>query len=255
MTNGDSHYNPHMEQIDADAVCAECGTVSPEGTLLCRQCGNNLRDQRAQRISAVGQTTERSASFSSHSKLLRGGLMAFGLLVVLWVGLNAGNIEEMLLGLQVDEEKGADEFWSGSKGGTFDALLDELTANPVTEAEVDALLGGTSGGGELEGRYALLSEGGVMGPRKVGEAIVRRDGDSVRFVVLMPRWNVELRGVGRLDGDSRITAAEGSVGALVRGDFYGAAGFAQVVEEGTLECHGLTAFGEDTYSAMAFRVP
>ncbi|MCX5757207.1 MAG: hypothetical protein NTU83_01615, partial [Candidatus Hydrogenedentes bacterium] len=39
-----------IERIDADAVCEKCGTVNPEETLLCKTCGNNLRDQRLHRV-------------------------------------------------------------------------------------------------------------------------------------------------------------------------------------------------------------
>ncbi|NIA16158.1 MAG: hypothetical protein GWP08_19015 [Nitrospiraceae bacterium] len=255
MAKNDLHPDPNMEQIDADAVCAECSTVSPEGTLICRHCGNNLRDQRARRFSAVEQGGELTATLPSRSRFVRGGLMAFGLLVVLWTAFNAGRIEEMFLKLQMDETRGTDAFWAGSESGDFDALRAELNANPVTDAEVKALLGGASGGEGLDGRYVLLNENKLFGPTKIGEAIAQTDGDALRFVVLLARGKVELRGVGQFDGDSRITAPEGTVGLSLHGKYYGAAGFAQVVGAGTLECHGLTAYSEETYAAMAFRVP
>ena len=42
----------YHEGIEADAVCAQCGSANPEGTLICKTCGNNLRDQRLMRIAA-----------------------------------------------------------------------------------------------------------------------------------------------------------------------------------------------------------
>jgi len=42
----------YREGIEADAVCAQCGSANPEGTLICKTCGNNLRDQRMLRITA-----------------------------------------------------------------------------------------------------------------------------------------------------------------------------------------------------------
>ena len=42
---GNSHdHHEAVEHLDADAVCEPCGNVNPEGTLLCKTCGNNLRD-------------------------------------------------------------------------------------------------------------------------------------------------------------------------------------------------------------------
>ena len=38
------------ERVDADAVCARCGAVNPEDSLLCKVCGNFLRDLRGRRL-------------------------------------------------------------------------------------------------------------------------------------------------------------------------------------------------------------
>ena len=54
QVNPQDHHE-HVEHLDADAVCEACDTVNPEGTLLCKTCGNNLRDQRARRMKAGGR--------------------------------------------------------------------------------------------------------------------------------------------------------------------------------------------------------
>ena len=56
----DEHHQhlPEGERLDADAVCGSCGTVNPEDTLLCKSCGNNLRDQRQTRIAVDGPGME-----------------------------------------------------------------------------------------------------------------------------------------------------------------------------------------------------
>ena len=68
------------ETLDADAVCAQCNTVNAEGTLLCKVCGTNLRDQRAIRLSAdqaldLGNSGQRRRAWLS------------GILFVLAIGL------------------------------------------------------------------------------------------------------------------------------------------------------------------------
>lgn len=87
-----------VEHLDADAVCELCGNVNPEGTLLCKQCGNNLRDQRSRRMHTTGGPTSVVESSFSISRIVRGVVIVFGICAVLWVALEAvSTIETWLM--------------------------------------------------------------------------------------------------------------------------------------------------------------
>ena len=94
MTDLHPDTSEEHHTLDADAVCGACGTVNPEGTLICKQCGNNLRDQRHQRMHAadaeIGVDTAQS-----RRRIIDIGLGVFGILVVAWAVINVlnGNID------------------------------------------------------------------------------------------------------------------------------------------------------------------
>ena len=98
MENDISSLGDHVERIDADAVCIKCGTVNPEDTFLCKVCGNNLREQRARRVSGATEV-DIDAFEDSRSQWLRRALLAMAILYVVWVAINVSNnnIEEWLL--------------------------------------------------------------------------------------------------------------------------------------------------------------
>ncbi|HOJ68818.1 MAG TPA: hypothetical protein PLH06_08470, partial [Candidatus Hydrogenedentes bacterium] len=82
--------------LDADAVCAQCGMVNPEGTLLCKNCGNNLRDQRMLRLQADEALQGRETAAEQRNTFLRNALGVLGVLVLLYLGLNASSLMNLL---------------------------------------------------------------------------------------------------------------------------------------------------------------
>ena len=86
----------NFEQIDADAVCQQCDRINDEGTLICKACGNNLRDQRNLRI-AQGAGPELMKEGGSKFRLFTGLLVTLGILLAVYMVLNIGNIEQALV--------------------------------------------------------------------------------------------------------------------------------------------------------------
>jgi len=252
MSEGGLRSNTPSERMDADAVCERCDTVNPEDTLLCKTCGNNLRDQRARRL-ALEQAMEAVNAGPSRAAWARGLLLVFGILVLIWIAINAGRIEDFMVAAQTTKLGDATLFWSGAKGREFDKLAEELKSNPITSEEREVAQKQPASTEIYEGRYVLVQQGHLR-QTPVGEAIVRKEGGAFRIVAVFDRSAAQLRGEAKLEGPARI-AARDTAGVYQNGEYYGASGFAQPAETGGFECLGLCDLSDETYSAMAYRVP
>jgi ribosomal protein L40E len=251
MSDGDTRPDASFERIDADAVCEQCGTVNPEDTLLCKTCGNNLRDQRLRRI--AGEQRPEGLR-PARSSWIRGLLVVLAILFLLWVAMNVGRIEDFLMNVQMRPMGDAEAFWSGSLGRVFDQLAADLRANPTTPQQSAQAVSQPVVSDTYDGRYILVSRS-LTRQIPVGEANVRVEGDVLRFVAVLPNRDIEVRGAARSEGNARI-AARDSAGARINGRYYGVSGFAQKADTGGFECLGLCDYGGDeSYSVLAFRVP
>ena len=129
-----------FEQIDADAVCEQCGLVNDEGTLLCKVCGQNLRDQRARRL-ANAQGTEAFEDRISRVRLLTGLLVTLGLLSIVLVVLNIENIEASLVQrLSSDTSSDTGGLWTGQSSAIYAALQRELEEYPTSRTRMQETL-------------------------------------------------------------------------------------------------------------------
>ncbi|MCC6154760.1 MAG: hypothetical protein IT367_13420 [Candidatus Hydrogenedentes bacterium] len=246
-----------VEHLDADAVCELCGNVNPEGTLLCKQCGNNLRDQRSRRMHATGGPTSTVESSFSVSRIVRGVVIVFGICAVLWVALNVSTIETWLMsGVQSAEAKSAnavapEEFWSGADAARYEALSAALREHVMTAEEA----GLTAPGSPLalpDGRYVLKrSTDPAASPS--GSAIVKSEGEKVYFVAQL-FGGTEVRGEGLISSDTILQAPY--IGILdPDGTFSEAYGLAQIKPSGELECEGFFGAYERPASIVAIPVP
>ena len=148
----------NMRHLEADTVCAQCGMINPEGTLLCKSCGNNLREQRSLRLTGTQPTSETRVE-KERSGWLKKALALLGILLVLWVFFNATRIEDFLASLQMSTDNRADAFWAGADSQIYEALIKQLDSNPITEAEFQrALTEPQEEDAGLDGRYMLASE-------------------------------------------------------------------------------------------------
>jgi ribosomal protein L40E len=254
--NGMTEDNPQpevtVERIDADAVCERCGAVSPEETLLCKTCGNNLRDQRARRI-AGDRGFEPGALAPERRSWIGKGLVVLGILLIIWVAINLERIEDLLAGTQTTSIADAKVYWSGPNSAFFEELHEDLKANPLTPQEIDSALRTPVKGNGYEGRYVLFQPNALR-QVPIGEAVVRQQGDGIVFVAVLSRSDIEFRGEARFEGSVRI-AARDSAGVKAGNRYYGASGFARPLDMGGFECFGLSDLNDDNYSVLAYRVP
>lgn len=252
MSNDDYRIDHAVERIDADAVCAECGSVNPDGTLICKTCGNNLRDQRARRV--TGELVPDAVVVESRTPSWLGkSLAVLGLLVLLWTALNLGRIEDLMVGAQSDELGDPEQYWSGRDSSTLDGLRDELRSNEVGRQEAQAAQQQPLPNDVIDGRYVLVRDNPLGGRVEIGQAIVKQEGNRILFVALLGRDDTEIRGEARPEG-TRI-AARDTASVKIRGENWGASGFVQPMEGGGYACFGLSSENDESYSAYAYRVP
>ena len=109
--------------LDADAVCADCATVNPEGTFLCKDCGNNLREQKIRR-SSENVAADVLVESPGHSAWLRKAVVILGALLALYLAVNATNIAGVLVGAHSSFEP--KRMWRGEMGDIYESLLPRL---------------------------------------------------------------------------------------------------------------------------------
>lgn len=191
-----------FQNIDADAVCEQCGTVNEEGTLLCRVCGQNLRDQRARRLAGAQGVPEALDEKPNRVRLVTGVLSAIGIIIVLLAVLNIGNIEGALVQVLSEDAtvQAAGDLWSGPAAARYEELLTELRQYPVTSAQARDALQNPASETSYNGRYVLIPPGPLEPARMSGEAELRRRGNRVHFVAVMYGGPVrEIRGYAVLE--------------------------------------------------------
>jgi len=244
-----------FEHIDADAVCEQCSTVNPAGTLLCKNCGNNLRDQRMRRL-AADEGMEVVHRAERPLRLLTGLLVVLGLLAILWTAINVwnGNIENWLTQQIAEDETsgGFDprDFWTGADAHIYNELSRELRENPITSEEAARTGPGTAPQGSLTGRYVVLAGG--AGSRMAGGAIARARGNTVLFVAQLGE-RVELRGSAEITADGQYEAEV--VGVEWGSTTLDGYGVARRQADGGLSIVGRLSNAEDQiYSATAYKV-
>jgi hypothetical protein len=236
----DPFAQEYKEAIDADAVCGGCGRVNPEGTLICKGCGNNLRDQRLLRLAADQILTGDEAAAKRRS-LLKGGLTALGILLVLWVGLNAGNIMGMVLPGSVTDSTGAADgapvqpgkFWESEDKAAFETMSSALKGRFPTENEADTARLNPPSNPSPDGFFALYEKVGTA-ERFVGAGYASLQGADLFFVAALNN-GAELRGQAALTDSSAITVDWHMSGMQREGKYFAGAGSAVPQTDGTYQ--------------------
>lgn len=185
--------------LDADAVCAQCHTTNPEGTLICHSCGNNLRDQRHIRLQA-DEVLLGHGGTPKWRWALRGVIVA----MVLVLPLVALNADEFMGWLVSDAEDGS-AFWHGSDSATYARMRSDLDAAYPPGEELPVPPRGIDTGKMPDGFYVILGPQGA-----VGVANLRSDGALKRFVARLEN-GMEVRGRGTMQSN-RIYAQHTDVG-------------------------------------------
>lgn len=249
-----------FEQIDADAVCEQCGTVNDEGALLCRMCGRNLRDQRAQRLAAA-QGPEIFEERVSRIRLLTGLLSILGILLVVFAALNISNIEASLVTwLSADTISEEGGLWSGQNSKIYDELQNALEEYPTSPTRMSEALENPLNDRSYNGRYVLMRPGRLEVNRVIGEANLSRRGDRVYFVVNLRNHLIEIRGYATLEqageGDEMRAIAQNTVGIIVDGVQYSGLGFTRQIPAGGHRIVASSDYQSDdaNHEILAYRV-
>ena len=258
MGNGNSQPEAPGHRLDADAFCVVCSSVNPEGTLICKTCGNNLRDQKAQRVAGT-LAVDVNLLEPERTAWLPKALVVLAILVVLWTAMNLGDIEEWLVGAQAANLNGGGVYWEGSNSAILDEMSRELAANPLTKEEKEAAQSAIQESpeamppaGSYDGQYVLIRGGGI--PGEYGEALVRQvDDERVLFVARLNRGDTEMRGEGFFEGGVRIEARE-TAGLMISDRFFGARGFASYGGPTWYTCYAQSDLNDISYSAVAIKV-
>ena len=235
-----------VEKLDADAVCAQCSTVNAEGTLLCKVCGNNLRDQRTRRLQA-DQAMDMEHTGQRRRAWLSGLFFVLAIGLIISTLLNQELIVDWLINVQAPTEPSLAELWTGDYDAYFQPMVEELEMAGVDGESAAAALAEAPASTELEGLYALYD-----GETFIGTANVRLEGEDAYFVAQVNDGN-EVRGVARTESDHYIALPDFSAFSGRRGRYTSITGVALPQGDGVLECKGNS--GSERVTILAHRLP
>ncbi|MCH7911231.1 MAG: hypothetical protein IIB38_16655 [Candidatus Hydrogenedentes bacterium] len=253
MSPEEPHGNLDFEHVDADAVCEQCGTVNPEGTLICKSCGNNLRDQRNRRI--AGENIQLMGGGISGFRIFTGLLTVLGIVIVLLAAYSVQNVETWLTGLQSQNQGSAQaQLWSGKDAAIYSQLQDELDRYPSTDRQREVAVANPLDEDSYNGRYALALRSGGGKMNVIGEASLSRRGTKVFFVANINRNDTEIRGFAEFQGDRQRLVSNQTAGIRTNGKEYIGFGFSQKLAGGGHLCLAQTSLNPGPLEIHAYRI-
>src|SRR5690606_8944065 len=107
-------------------------TVNAEGTLLCKVCGNNLRDQRMIRLTA-DQAMDLEHTGRGRRTWVSGILFVLAVVLIISTLLNQEIIVNWMVGVPGAEPAGGVALWRGQYDDVFDEMMDDLAEAGITE--------------------------------------------------------------------------------------------------------------------------
>jgi len=235
----------HQEKLDADAVCIQCGTVNAEGTLLCKVCGNNLRDQRVRRL-ASDQALESAGAGPRRRVWASAVFFVLAVALIISTLFNQEMIVSWLMDVQAGTRLGPSDLWNGAPSTSLNELAESLESTFPTEELALQARDTPSPGTSMSGMYAVFS-----GEQFVGAANIRETGNTLHLVAVL-NGGEQLRGLATLQGDYYVMVPES--GGLDSGRrIIAIQGVASPVAGGVVECVGDDS--RSRYSCMAYRLP
>ncbi len=239
------------ERLDADAVCAQCGMVNPSGTLICRNCGTNLRDQRSTRMAAE-QLLVSEGEKPERRQVLLGLLTLLGILLIIWLALNVDRFADTLVNVQEYAGDTSRPLWSGEDGAVFSVMGQDLMAFEPTMQQMRNLLAQPQFSEEVEGVYVIGLPVFGKGVRPLGKALLQRQEEELFFLAQLEN-GVEIRGIGR-EQDNAIVVSWDEGSAQTPEGHMAVSGVALRQKDGRFDCSGAAELSETRYDFTACRV-
>ncbi len=250
MSNNADAQQGHHHDLDADAVCAACGTVNPEGTLLCKTCGNNLRDQRQARLSA--ETAEEAVADQPRHPFLSRLVVVLALLVLIAVIVNLETVVTALANVSAPVSgSGGPALYSGALGAELDRMALTIESALPPRQSLQQVVDTAALRPELPGTYALYRNAGLS-VQPLGAALVTEREDGMAFVARLYN-GMEVRGLAQPQGATGWLADWDSTVAERDGELFSVAGVAQRTAEGRVEGQGVR--GDQDGNFVFFALP
>jgi hypothetical protein len=239
-----------VDRLWADAVCAQCSTINAEGTLICRTCGNNLRDQRSLRMAAEQELAGHTPPIERRRVLL-GLLVVFGILLVLWVGMNPDTIANRLIDAQSSTFSPKTAFWSGPDSEIYNKLAEGLDAKTPGDDVLRGVIQRPVRIETIDGLY-VVTAASALGPRPIAVANVVVQNDDVFYVARL-KGGGEVRGHAASQGQGNTYASSWDAAAAKVGERYVlVSGVAtRKAENAYFECYGQSESNEQQTDASA----
>jgi len=243
-----------VDRLDADAVCAQCGTVNPEGTLICKVCGNNLRDQRTLRLSADQELEGLPAEPSNIRKYISGTFGVLGIILLLVVTLNANTIAEFLV-TGVTASSSAEALWIGPESAQYRELRQEVMAAQDALDNIEEIMAAPVLGEYLDGVYAVIPTDPRLGEGVIATVAVRETETSVIFTAVFTN-GVEVRGHAQAQANGILAVDSASAAALVDLNYLPVYGYVQPDQDGYFIGFGQSSTAnEELYAFRAYYLP
>ena len=253
MNPEEPHANLDFEHVDADAVCEQCGTVNPEGTLICKTCGNNLRDQRNRRI--TGENVQLMGDGIGGFRIFTGLLTVLGIVLVILVASNVQNVEFWLTGIQAQGQGGAQaQLWTGRDAAIYRQMQEELDQYPSTDRQREVAVANPLDEDAYNGRYALAQRSVAGTLNIVGEASLSRRGTKVFFVANINGSDASIRGYAEFQGDNQRLVSKQTSGVRTNGKEYIGFGFSEKLAGGGHLCLAQTSLNRSPVEVRAYRI-
>jgi hypothetical protein len=245
-------HNLGAATVDADAVCEVCGTVNAEGVLICRTCGNNLRDQKSRRLAAEAQLFEPERVNSS--QYIRGALAIIALVIILWTAINVNKIADRIVNAGGSGDP-IRAYFEPPLATYYDTLALEALALAPSAEQVEALMVEPIPATTLDGNYVLVQNDPYSGLAILGTAVVRTDATGTHYLASLGALG-QVRGIVRSQGESAFSSAWNDAAAQsADGTIFGVAGVAVAQQDGSVECFGQSALDDASYEVVAYRLP
>ena len=238
-------------KIDADAVCVQCGTVNPEGTLICRTCGNNLRDQRRLRLQAEEQLLAGEETLPSPRKIVLGIIAVIGTILIIIAGINADRI--MLWLVSSGSEYTTENPWSGELGNQLSIMVEDLRLQVLASNQIYNAIRQPINAENPEGIFVIAIRNAEENIVPVGKAMVKSKGDNYLFTALLDN-GAQVRGVAQKQ-EQKLVAYWDKASCEWNGQKGSASGIVSKRDDGRYEGYGGTDLTNENFGFYAFKLP